>query len=177
MTAHPKHPMTRNHRRRAVLLLTATLGGLAVTDAACSSGTAGGSGSGRAAATGAPAPAAAVVSTSPSSLGAVLSGTGGRTLYLFERDRGTASTCTGACASLWPPLTTSGPPTATGLARAHLLGTTRRPDGTAQVTYAGHPLYYFAGDHAAGDVIGEGLKNFGAGWYVLAPSGNKIDRD
>ena len=72
--------------------------------------------------------------------------------------------------------TTSGKPTAGKGALASLLGTTPRPDGTTQVTYKGHPLYYFAKDKDAGDSYGQGSKSFGAGWYVLAPSGNKIDK-
>ena len=67
--------------------------------------------------------------------------------------------------------------TAAGGAQSNLLGTTSRTDGTTQVTYAGHPLYYFIADRAPGNVRGEGLKNFGAGWYVLMPNGQKIDKD
>ena len=87
------------------------------------------------------------------------------------------STCTGACAQAWPPVTTSGAPKAKGGVKASLLSTTKRSDGSSQVTYAGHPLYYFVGDQSATDIRGEGLKNFGAGWYVLSPAGQKIDKD
>jgi predicted lipoprotein with Yx(FWY)xxD motif len=99
----------------------------------------------------------------------------GRTLYLFEADRGSTSTCNGACASLWPPATTSGKPTAGPGVDAAKLGTTKRSDGTLEVTYNGHPLYRYAPDAKAGDVTGQGLNQFGAPWYVLAASGNKID--
>lgn len=99
----------------------------------------------------------------------------GRTLYLFEADKGSASTCNGACASLWPPATTSGKPTAGPGVDAAKLGTTKRSDGTLEVTYKGHPLYRYAPDTKAGDVTGQGLNQFGAPWYVLAASGNKID--
>jgi predicted lipoprotein with Yx(FWY)xxD motif len=102
----------------------------------------------------------------------------GHTLYLFEADRATTSTCAGGCAQVWPPLVTHGSaPTASGSVQATLLGSTPRTDGTKQVTYNGHPLYCFAGDKAAGDVRGQGLNQFGAKWYVVAPGGDKIDSD
>jgi predicted lipoprotein with Yx(FWY)xxD motif len=99
----------------------------------------------------------------------------GRTLYLFEADKGSTSTCNSACASLWPPATTSGKPTAGPGVDAAKLGTTKRSDGTLEVTYNGHPLYRYAPDTKAGDATGQGLNQFGAPWYVLAASGNKID--
>ncbi|MFL5975348.1 MAG: hypothetical protein ACJ76G_09445 [Solirubrobacterales bacterium] len=101
----------------------------------------------------------------------------GRTLYLFEADKGSTSTCGGACASLWPPATTSGKPTAGSGVDATKLGTTKRSDGTLEVTYNGHPLYRYAPDTKAGDATGQGLNQFGAKWYVLAASGSKIDND
>ena len=101
----------------------------------------------------------------------------GRALYLFEADKGSTSTCTGACASAWPPVTASAMPMAGGGVSQSLLGTTKRADGTEQVTYNGHPLYYFAADTGAGMVKGQGSKEFGAGWYVLNAKGSKIDND
>jgi predicted lipoprotein with Yx(FWY)xxD motif len=102
----------------------------------------------------------------------------GRTLYLFEADTGTTSTCTGACAQVWPPVLVSGPSTGTaGAAQGALVNTSARADGTLQLTYNGHPLYYFAGDKAPGDVKGQGIHNFGGGWYVVTPNGDKIDTD
>jgi predicted lipoprotein with Yx(FWY)xxD motif len=122
-------------------------------------------------------PAAATVATAHTKLGTVLVDGQGRTLYLFEKDKGTASTCYGACASLWPPLTTGAKHVAgTGLPAAKL-GSTKRTDGKTEVTYGGHPLYTFAGDGGPGQVKGQGLDQFGAEWYVLAPSGQKIDAD
>ena len=112
-----------------------------------------------------------------SPLGTVVVGPDGRSAYLFEKDAGTSSSCYGACAKAWPPVISSGKPTAAGGAQSNLLGTTSRTDGATQVTYAGHPLYYFVGDQSATDIRGEGLKNFGAGWYVLSPAGQKIDKD
>ncbi len=113
----------------------------------------------------------------PSKLGTILAAGPKRlTVYLFEADTGTTSTCMGACANVWPPVLTSGAPNAAGQALAARLATVKRADGTLQVTYRGHPLYYFAKDGDAGDAYGQGSKLFGAGWYVLAPSGKKIDK-
>jgi predicted lipoprotein with Yx(FWY)xxD motif len=112
-----------------------------------------------------------------SKLGTYLVDSKGRTLYLFEKDKTTKSTCYGACAKGWPPLLSSGKPKAAGAARATLLSTTKRRNGSREVTYNGHPLYYFVADKKAGDTKGQGLNAFGAKWYVLAPSGKKIDKD
>jgi predicted lipoprotein with Yx(FWY)xxD motif len=95
------------------------------------------------------------------------------TVYLFEGDKGERSSCTGACASVWPAVT--GKPKAASGAMSADLGTIKRPDGTTQVTYKGHPLYYYVKDKDDGDAYGEGVKSFGASWYVLAPTGKKID--
>jgi predicted lipoprotein with Yx(FWY)xxD motif len=99
------------------------------------------------------------------------------TVYLFEADKGGQSACSGACVSAWPPVTTGGEPQAGGSASSAKLGTISRSDGTKQVTYNGHPLYFFEKDGDAGDAYGQGVKGFGANWYVVAPSGNKIDND
>jgi predicted lipoprotein with Yx(FWY)xxD motif len=99
------------------------------------------------------------------------------TVYMFEGDKGAASSCSGACASVWPPVTTSAAPTVLGTAHSADLGTITRSDGTTQVTYKGHPIYFFARDKDSGDAYGEGVKGFGADWYVLAPSGAKVDND
>ena len=117
----------------------------------------------------------ATVKTRHGELGTFLVDGKGRTLYLFEKDKTKKSTCSGACAQAWPPLLTSGKPKAAGKAKASLLGTTKRSDGKTQVTYKGHPLYYFFQDKKAGDTTGEGIDGFGAEWYVLAPSGKKIE--
>jgi predicted lipoprotein with Yx(FWY)xxD motif len=97
------------------------------------------------------------------------------TVYMFEADKGTTSSCNGACAKVWPPVTTSGAPTAAGGALSADLGTTKRSDGTEQVTYKGHPLYFYDDDKDAGDAYGQGSKAFGASWYVLKPNGSKLD--
>jgi predicted lipoprotein with Yx(FWY)xxD motif len=128
-----------------------------------------------AAATTAAAPGV-TVQTKKGKLGPILAAGPKRlTVYLFEADKGAASACTGACAKAWPPVTTGGAPVAAVGAVSADLGTIARADGTKQVTYKGHPLYFFAKDGDAGDAYGEGAKAFGAGWYVLRPNGSKVD--
>jgi predicted lipoprotein with Yx(FWY)xxD motif len=107
-------------------------------------------------------------------LGKILVDSQGRTLYLFQKDSGTKSACTGACAVDWPPLRTGGKPTEGDGADASLVGTTSRPDGKRQVTYNGHPVYLFSGDKQAGDTNGEGLNAFGGGWYALSAAGDQV---
>jgi predicted lipoprotein with Yx(FWY)xxD motif len=116
------------------------------------------------------------VALASTNLGKVLVDGKGRTLYLFEADKGTSSKCTGACAGAWPPLTSSGKPTAGPGVVASKLGTAKRPDGTTGVTYAGHPLYTYAGDGAPGQTTGEGLSDYGAEWYALSAAGKTVER-
>jgi predicted lipoprotein with Yx(FWY)xxD motif len=125
----------------------------------------------------APTQRSTTVSTATSKLGRILVDSRGRTLYLFEKDKRGRSACAGACATYWPPLLTRGKPTAARAANKTLLGTTRRADGTTQVTYAGHPLYRFVQDTKPGQTTGQDLHDIGAGWYVLAPAGAKIESD
>ncbi len=121
---------------------------------------------------------AMTIATKHGKLGTILAaGPKHLTVYLFEADKGTSSTCSGACAKVWPPVTTEGKPTASGSAVSGDLGTTMRSDGTEQVTYKGHPLYFYDDDKDSGDAYGQGSKAFGAGWYVLKPSGSKVDDD
>jgi len=117
----------------------------------------------------------AVVAVASSPLGQILVDGSGRTLYLFEADTSTSSTCYGPCAQAWPPLLTTGTPTAGTGANGADISTTTRKDGTAEVTFHGHPLYYYVGDGKPGETTGQALNQFGAKWYVLAPSGDKID--
>jgi predicted lipoprotein with Yx(FWY)xxD motif len=112
-----------------------------------------------------------------SPLGPIVVDSKGRTLYLFENDRKGQSACYGQCATYWPPLITHGKPAARSGAEQSLLGTIRRPDGSEQITYAGQPLYLFAGDMKPGDFNGEGSQDFGAGWDALSPAGEKIEAD
>ena len=109
-------------------------------------------------------------------LGKVLATRAGMTLYLFRADKKGKSACYGQCATYWPPLLKKGALTAgTGL-KAKLLGTTKRKNGTRQVTYAGHPLYRFKLDKAAGDVAGQGQDFFGGKWYALSAAGRTVTR-
>jgi predicted lipoprotein with Yx(FWY)xxD motif len=107
-------------------------------------------------------------------LGEILVNSQGHTLYLFQKDSGTTSACTGACASNWPPLRANGTPTVGNGADASMVSTITRSDGRPQATYNGHPLYLFAGDQNAGDTKGEGLKAFGGSWFAVSPAGNQV---
>src|SRR3954454_7630874 len=98
------------------------------------------------------------------------------TLYLFEKDKNGKSACYASCAKVWAPLITSAKPTAGAGVAASKIGTTKRKDGKLQATYDGHPLYHYDDDHKPGQTEGEGSKAFGAEWYVVAPSGKKIDK-
>jgi predicted lipoprotein with Yx(FWY)xxD motif len=167
--------------------------GIALAATACSSGSSSSSTAAPAASSAtASSPAPAQASSAPSSSAAGMtidlrSASGipgkflvdgqGRTLYLFEADKSSTSTCTGACAAAWPAVTVSGMPMAGGGVSQSLLGTAKRADGTEQITYNGHPLYYFAADTSAGTTTGQGSKAFGAGWYVVNANGSKIDND
>lgn len=133
------------------------------------------SGYGSGSSSGSKATSAALITTKQhGKLGTILAyGQKKMTVYLFEGDKGKTSSCTGACAALWPPVT--GKPKAAGDAMNAHLGTITRSNGVKQVTYNGHPLYRYAKDGDASDVYGEGIKSFGAEWYVLAPSGKKVD--
>lgn len=172
--------------------LIASLGACALLAAGCGSSK---SSSSTPAASATPTSAANVQSSTVSTTAASVSGTGiavtvkhdaklgailaagpkKLTVYMFEGDHGDASSCSGACASAWPPVTTSGAPAASNGAMSADLGTIKRTDGTTQVTYKGHPLYYFASDKDSGDAYGQGINGFGAPWYVLAPNGSKVD--
>lgn len=100
----------------------------------------------------------------------------GITLYDFPADKGRTSVCYGACAALWPPLLTSGKPIAGPGVKGSLLGTTKRKDGKLEVTYNGHPLYYFVSDKKPGQMTGQGLNQFGAPWWVISAAGKEIHR-
>jgi len=109
-----------------------------------------------------------------SPLGRILVDSKGVTLYDFPPDKGTSSVCYSACAALWPPLVTKSKPIAGPGVRASLLGTTKRKDGKLEVTYNGHPLYYFVTDRKPGQTTGQGLNQFGGPWWVLSPAGKEI---
>lgn len=117
----------------------------------------------------------AVVQVRKTALGRVLTDDRGRTLYLFEADKGTTSACYGTCAAAWPPLLTTGKPQAAAGALGALLGTAKRKNGALQVTYRGQPLYYFVRDVQTGQTLGQGIDGFGAEWYVLDRAGHKVE--
>ena len=176
---------------RNLIAAAACAAGIALAATACSSGASPGTAapaasSATAQANSPTAPASAQSSTAGLTIdlkaisgipGMALVDDKGRTLYLWEADKSSTSTCTGACIATWPAVTASGTPTAGSGVDQSLLGTTKRSDGTEQVTYNGHPLYYFAADTSAGMAKGQGSKAFGAGWYVLNAKGSKIDND
>jgi predicted lipoprotein with Yx(FWY)xxD motif len=153
----------------------------AVVVAACSSGAsssaaapaaspAGGSSS----SAGASSSGGTVITTAKSSGGTVLASSSGRAVYLWAKDTGDMSNCNGACAGAWPPVTTTSTATASGGAVASDIGTITRSDGTKQVTYDGHPLYYFSGDSGPGAASGQGSDAFGAKWWLVAPTGSDV---
>jgi len=116
------------------------------------------------------------VTTHQTKRGKVLAAANGHSLYMFSDDKGGKSSCTGACAKTWQPLLT-GAHAAAGLGsgvNSKLLGTTRRSDGTLQVTYSKHPLYVFAKDKQPGQINGENASAFGGHWYLVNPAGNAV---
>ncbi len=163
--------MTRRIGARSRLAGLALMVGVALLVAAC-----GGSSS----TSSASAPAAntsgggIAISTANGADGRYLIGASGRAVYLWDADTGDMSTCSGACATAWPPVITKSAPTASGGAQASDLGTTTRSDGLKQVTYKGHPLYYYVGDTRSGQVTGQGSNNFGAKWWLVNNSGSAI---
>jgi len=106
-------------------------------------------------------------------LGKVLVDAHGRTLYLFKGDRPNVSRLSRAGLAVWPAFASTGRPRAEGGAKAASIGTIGR-SGRRQVTYNRHPLYYYVGDQGPGETNGQGLNQFGALWYVLAPNGNAV---
>jgi predicted lipoprotein with Yx(FWY)xxD motif len=150
------------------------------TSSGSSAGSSGGYGYGHGSSSSTPststqaASGAATIAVRTTPLGRILVDGRGMTLYLFEKDTGMKSTCDGSCAKFWPPVTTTGAAKAGSGLDAGKLGTTARADGETEVTYNGHPLYYYAGDKQPGDTTGEGLNAFGALWYVLSPAGKEV---
>src|SRR3954453_3551913 len=169
---------THDARSEAMKRLILTVLAAATLLAACggsSSSSGGAYGSGGATSTPKPA-TAATVKTTAGDLGTFLTDAKGRSLYLWVADKGSTSTCSGGCAQACPPLPTTGKPLAGAGAEASLLGTSKRSDGALEVTFAGHPLYYFAGDAQPGQTTGQGSDGFGAEWFVFAPNGNAITK-
>jgi predicted lipoprotein with Yx(FWY)xxD motif len=113
------------------------------------------------------------ISVRSSQYGRVLRDGSDRAIYLFTHDRSTPSTCYGACATAWPPVLTKGAPAAGSGLSARLLGTTSRRDGTLQVTYGGHPLYYYVSDKP-GQILCQNAEEFGGTWLVVSPRGTAV---
>lgn len=159
----------RSSKARLLVTVIIVLGGLLAT--AC-----GGSGtSGSKHAPKRPGkPAGLTISTAAGSFGKHLVGASGRSIYLWVADKSSTSTCTGACAGNWPPVIAKTAPAAGNGVTAADLGTTTRSNGSKQVTYHGHPLYYYIGDSGSGTTSGQGSDGFGAKWWLVAPSGNAI---
>jgi predicted lipoprotein with Yx(FWY)xxD motif len=119
---------------------------------------------------------AAVVGLRHTSLGPILVSSSGRTLYEFTRDHANKSSCAtiSGCSETWPPLKTSGRPTAGAGVKASLLSSINLPRGGKQVTYAGHPLYLYSGDSGPGQISYVGERQFGGMWYALTASGRTV---
>jgi predicted lipoprotein with Yx(FWY)xxD motif len=160
---HPK-------RYRTLLAGTAVVPIVALAIAGCG----GGSNSSSAASPPVNGGGGGTVDVANGNLGQILVDSQGRTLYLFKKDSGKTSACSGACATNWPPLRANGKPTAGSGATASAIGTIARSDGKPQVTYNGHPVYLFSGDQKAGDTTGQGITAFGAAWFVLSPAGQQV---
>jgi predicted lipoprotein with Yx(FWY)xxD motif len=111
-----------------------------------------------------------------SSDGQVLADAQGHSVYLFEKDEQGKSYCGGACAAVWPPLETSTAPRAGAGIQSAALGTIKRSDGDMQVTYHGHPLYYYAADASTpGNTKGEDIEQFGDAWYLVSARGDQVE--
>jgi len=172
------HPSITLVRKRARLPLVAVpAAGFAIVAAACGgAGTAygGSSSAGNPYSTAPPSTGAVSLKVATSSLGSFLTNGQGRTLYLFTRDSGTTSSCSGGCTSVWPPLMSSTAVHVGAGASASLLGITS--GGQMQITYNGHPLYYYVGDVNPGQTGGEQLNQFGGLWYAVSPTGTQVTK-
>jgi predicted lipoprotein with Yx(FWY)xxD motif len=115
-----------------------------------------------------------VITTASTSAGTVLTDGSGKAVYLWSKDSGGKSTCDGTCLGAWPAVTATGTVTTAGGAQSGDLGTFKRSDGTMQVTYMGHPLYYYAGDSGPGTASGQGSDQFGGKWYLVSPAGADV---
>ena len=163
--------MTRT-KPLSLLLAAAAIALVAAVIAGCGGG--GSQATAASGSSGAPGGSSTIGVSDVGGLGKILVDSKGRTAYMFKKDTGPKSTCSGACAMEWPPVTTSGKPSTGSGVSASMVGTTKRSDGSTQVTYNGHPLYRFAQDHKPGDVAGQGLTAFGAQWFAVSGAGNQL---
>lgn len=160
-------------RRKSLISLAAAAAIVAIAVVVAGCGGGGGTATAASPATTTGGTPATVGVASAGNLGHILVDSQGRTLYLFGKDSGMRSACTGTCATEWPPLRAGGHVVA-GAGLTGKLSTTKRSDGAPQVTYNGHPLYQFAADQNPGDTAGQGLTDFGGPWYVVSPAGSAI---
>jgi predicted lipoprotein with Yx(FWY)xxD motif len=161
--------MTRKH-----LATVASIAVIGLVVAGCGS-----SGGGNSSASSTPAAAAtsntaSAVNGTTTSLGKIITNGQGRTLYLFSKDSGRMSSCSGACATNWPPFLATKKPSAGNGISAGSLTLVKRADGKTQVALSGHPLYFFAGDQAPGQMNGQGVDEFGAKWFTVSPAGMSV---
>jgi predicted lipoprotein with Yx(FWY)xxD motif len=117
-----------------------------------------------------PAAEGTVVTTGDSEFGVMLFDARNQAIYLFDKETAAAPDCYDDCAAAWPPVLTAGVPQPSGEVQAELLGTVDRADGSVQVTYAGHPLYYYAHE-APGEVLCHDVVDYGGTWLVVTPEG------
>jgi predicted lipoprotein with Yx(FWY)xxD motif len=154
--------------------LSLTTAGLALI-VACGSSSGSGSSNTGSSNTGstAPVPAASggAVSAQSTSLGTILVDSKGRTMYVFANDKANVSNCNGSCAAAWPPVTAPSPLPSSVSGVTGAIGSIARSDGSHQLTVAGHPVYTFSGDSAAGQTNGQGINLNGGVWNVVSPSG------
>jgi predicted lipoprotein with Yx(FWY)xxD motif len=156
----------------AALAIAGCGGGSSSSSSSTSSESGGGEATNASAEAGGSGGEGTIGATEISGLGEVLVDSEGMTVYLFTPDKGTTSTCYGECEKEWPPVVASGKPTAGEGAMSAALGTTKRKDGTMQVTYEGHPLYTFADDDKPGEANGQ--EDDGV-WFVLDESGEAVE--
>ena len=172
-------PLRRSGLLRRPLVALVALAAVGVLAAGCGSngsgsGGVGGYGSSGTTPASGGASSVAMVSATSTNLGMILVDGNGRTLYLFEKDQSNQSACAGACVAAWPVDQSSATPKAGSGVTASMLGTIKRSDGSTQVTYNKHPLYYFQGDSGAGQHNGQGVDAFGAKWYAVTPAGGAV---
>jgi predicted lipoprotein with Yx(FWY)xxD motif len=117
-----------------------------------------------------PAKPGVTIKTAGSQFGKVLFSKSNRAIYYFDKESGRRPKCYGNCAEAWPPVLTSGKPQAAGAVKSNLLGTTQRGN-KKQVTYDGHPLYFYV-DDPKGEVLCHDIEEFGGLWLAVKPDGS-----
>jgi predicted lipoprotein with Yx(FWY)xxD motif len=166
--------VSRTHKKKLRAGGAAAFLVLALIVAGCGSSSSSSSSVASAAPASSPSASGISVSMTSGSHGGYLTGPTGRAVYLWDADTNGKSVCSGACAKAWPPVITKGAPVAMHGITASDLGTITRSDGAKQVTYKGHPLYYFVEDSSAGMTKGQGSDSFGAKWWLVSPAGSAI---